>query len=324
MSSHAKHRRKVNKYIKEKIGAAQDPRRHESHDEEVAAVEGAVKTGGVDRVAALRAQFLSLQRLNEGLAAVVAGEPDGWARVLAAVGWRCAGYLADRGLATVTDQSVAGLSALALGQWELAWALAENLLATDADDKLDGGYHPIDYPTCNLLVQLMLKLEDREAELQGSWTGRERLRGYRAAFEALDEPDVFESALVEACDEHMRLTAFKRGYYLDFYADPWPVDIVALMRVLEHLVGTKVALPDHPLTQSPIAAIPSVIEQPELGAVLEQDELFDAFVRGAHQAGLFVAFPGRRASSQLWPPPPQPYASLATEPYTPQPQKVQP
>ena len=258
----------------------------------------------VRHVTSGRVEHLGSIIRRAGFADALKGDQGAWMRVYAGSALEWSSRLAESSRFVGPAESVAALTALAFGEVEMSFALVAELLRR--------GLPALEqYPTCSLAPLLWAKLEGGEKVLLGSWVTHEHLQGYARAFDALNHPDDLQQGLLDACDEHMRLMGMKQGAYLDFYADMFPVDIVALMRAFELLHGKRVALPDHPLMDTLIANIPSVAEQPELRSAT--DELYAGFVRGALKSGMFVTFPGARAGSERWPAPPEPWASLAEE-----------
>lgn len=249
-----------------------------------------------------------LRRL--GLAAVI-DEQDGWPTAYRGAAYEWAGLLAkqlilpgaEKPIAFVNaEEGRAALTAMAFGEFETAFALVDKLVL-QIDRRMEH------VPTCHLVALLKARLEQQPSG--EDWPRVDELYGYRAIYEALDAPEQWMSACRDACDEHLRLMGMKDGDYLDFYADPVPVDIVAMSRAFEHLHGEAPPMPEHPLLATPVASIPSVVERPELRDTL--DEMLAGFVRGAFESELFVCIPGSRAASDRWPSPAPPWAGIANK-----------
>jgi len=105
---------------------------------------------------------------------------------------------------------------------------------------------------------------------------------YRAILESWHDEERLATAVVNACDYHLEHATYSAAdkEFLDPPYSLFPVDILAIARVREHL-GLPMPEIDHPLMQTPLAKPPPPDKRP----VLPPDPLLDAVIAKARAQG---------------------------------------
>ena len=189
----------------------------------------------------------------------------------------------------------AGLMALALGEIELGLSVADGL---GADRAGQFSYLSTAHLLLGLRDLLVGDAPDRE------WLSAPRIGDYASLLGAVRGGHDWQTGAAHACELHMKLMGVDDA----FYADPLPLDVVAAARVYQRVHGETPDPPDHPLMKTPLAAIPSVLAQPDLRE--HDDDLIGKLIVEAHKAQLLPVVPGQRADSKRWPAPPGPWPTL--------------